>query len=122
MHNTQTGTADVNGARQFYEVVGKGKSLVLVHAGIADGRMWDPQVGPFAERYRVVRYDMRGFGGSPAVAGAYSHHEDLRVLLDALCVEEAVLVGCSMGAKTVLDFALAYPERARALVLVGPAV
>lgn len=50
--------------------VGEGEPLVLIHAGIADMRMWDPQVAPFAERPRVVRYDMRGFGQSPAVAGA----------------------------------------------------
>jgi pimeloyl-ACP methyl ester carboxylesterase len=51
----ETGKADVNGALLYYEVAGEGEPLVLVHAGIADGRMWDEQVEPFARRYRVIR-------------------------------------------------------------------
>ena len=118
----ETGTADVNGALLYYEVAGEGEPLVLVHAGIADARMWDGQVEAFAQRYRVIRYDLRGFGKTAIVEGPYSHHEDLRGLLDSLEVERAHLVACSMGGRAVLDFALHYPERARALVLVGTAV
>jgi 2-hydroxy-6-oxonona-2,4-dienedioate hydrolase len=117
-----TGTADANGATLYYEVAGEGEPLVLVHAGIADGRMWDAQVVTFSRRYRVIRHDMRGFGRSPMVAGPYSHHADLRALLDALEVERAAFVGCSMGGATVIDFALENPERVEALVLVGSAV
>jgi pimeloyl-ACP methyl ester carboxylesterase len=117
-----TGTADANGATLYYEVAGEGGPLVLVHAGIADGRMWDAQVDTFSRRYRVIRPDMRGFGRSPMVAGPYSHHADLRALLDALEVGRAAFVGCSMGGATVIDFALENPERVEALVLVGSAV
>ena len=66
MRKKEAGQAVVEGARLRYEVVGEGEPLVFVHAGIADMRMWDPRVGAFAERHRVIRYDMRGFGGSPA--------------------------------------------------------
>jgi pimeloyl-ACP methyl ester carboxylesterase len=118
----ETGKADVNGASLHYEVAGEGEPLILVHAGIADGRMWDGQIEAFARRYRVIRYDLRGFGKTAMVDGPYSHHEDLRGLLDALGVERAHLVGCSMGGGAALDFALRYPERAGALVLVGSAV
>ena len=118
----ETGTAEVNGAQISYEIAGEGEPLVLVHAGIADGRMWDGQVEAFARRYRVIRYDLRGFGKTAMVEGPYSHHEDLRGLLDSLEVERAHLVGCSMGGGAVLDFALHYPRRAGALVLVGAAV
>jgi pimeloyl-ACP methyl ester carboxylesterase len=76
----------------------------------------------FSRGYRVIRHDMRGFGRSPMVAGPYSHHADLRALLDALGVERAAFVGCSMGGATVIDFALENPERVEALVLVGSAV
>jgi len=117
------GLADVNGASLYYDVAGNGEPLVLVHAGIADRRMWDGQVEAFAERYRVVRYDMRGYGRSEAPVGApFSHHDDLRGLLDFLGIERAILVGCSNGAKTVIDFALAHPERVRVLALVCPTV
>jgi 2-hydroxy-6-oxonona-2,4-dienedioate hydrolase len=117
-----TGTADVNGATLHYEVAGDGEPLVLAHAGISDSRMWDAQVDAFSRLYRTIRYDLRGFGKSPMVAGPYSHHDDLRALLDALRVDHALLVGCSMGGATVIDFALEYPERVEALVLVGSAV
>lgn len=106
-----------------YEVEGSGEPLVLIHAGICDRRMWETQREAFAERYRVIRYDRRGFGQTQIAARrAFSNHEDLRGLLDHLGVGSAVLLGCSMGAKTALDFALEFPERARALVLVAPAV
>ncbi len=114
--------AEVNGARIYYEVVGEGEPLVLVHAGIADSRMWKDQVAGFADFYKVVRYDLRGFGRTEMVGGPFSHHEDLRGLLDFLGVERAHLVGCSMGGGVVLDFALEYPHRVGNLVLVGPAV
>lgn len=122
MRKKEAGEAVVEGARLRYEVVGEGEPLVFVHAGIADMRMWDPQVGAFAERHRVIRYDMQGFGGSPAAVGAYSHHEDLRGLLDVLGVRRASFVGCSVGGKTVIDFALEHPRMVEALVLVGSPV
>ncbi len=115
-------TVSVNGATLYYELVGEGEPLVLVHAGIADSRMWDAQIEAFAQHYRVIRYDMRGFGKTAMVEGPYSHHEDLRGLLDSLDVGRAHLVGCSMGGATVLDFALRFPERVGALVLVAAAV
>ena len=118
----KTSTASVNGATLYYEVVGEGEPLVLVHAGIADSRMWNAQIEAFAQRYRVISYDMRGFGKTEMVKGSYSHHEDLLGLLDYLDVGRAHLLGCSMGGATVLDFALRYPERVGALVLVGAAV
>jgi pimeloyl-ACP methyl ester carboxylesterase len=118
----ETGVADVNGALLYYEIAGDGEPLVLVHAGIADSRMWDVQVEAFAQQYRVIRYDLRGFGKTEMVERPYSHHEDLRALLDSLEVGRAHLVGCSMGGGAVLDFALRYPERVGALVLVGSAV
>ena len=117
------GFAEVNGASLYYDVAGNGEPLVLVHAGIADCRMWDGQFEAFAERYRIVRYDMRGCGRSEAPARApFSHHDDLRGLLDFLDIERAVLVGCSIGARTIIDFALAHPERVRVLALVCPSL
>ena len=115
-------TAEVNGASIHYEILGQGDPLVLVHAGIADGRMWEPQMEAFSQRYGVIRYDMRGFGATPAVEEPYSHHDDLRGLLGHLGVERASFVGCSMGGGAVLDFTLEYPEAVAALVLVCSAV
>ena len=135
-----SGFAQVSGARLHYEVKGdeegvapedlgpdatptSDETLVLIHAGIADCRMWDQQFDVFARRYRAVRYDMRGFGRTVVEERvAYSNHEDLRDLLDILGAGPALLVGCSVGAMTAIDFALGFPERTHALVLVGPGV
>src|SRR5262249_33479492 len=95
--------------------------LVLVHAGICDRRMWEPQMASFAQHFRVVAYDLRGFGQTDTPAGPYSHAADLAGLLDALGLERAHLLGCSRGGGVALDLALAQPERVSALVLVSSA-
>jgi len=120
--NETTGHAQVNGARLYYEVAGTEIPMVLLHAGVADGRLWDDQFTAFAESYRVIRYDMRGFGRSPLPPGTFSHHEDLAALLDDLQVKQAIVVGISNGGRIALDFVLAYPKRVRALVLAAPSV
>jgi pimeloyl-ACP methyl ester carboxylesterase len=117
-----SGFADVNGARLYYEVTGSGDPLVMVHAGIADRRMWNSQQPVFAERYTVIRYDMRGFGKSASVDGPFSHHEDLYALLRFLGIERAALMGCSRGGATCIDLALEHPDCTRALILVGAGV
>jgi len=118
---SSTGFAAVNGAQIYYEIAGSGHPLVLVHAGIADRRMWDTQFPVFAQHYRVIRYDMRGFGQTAMVAGPFAHHDDLHGLLTSLGVERAYLIGCSKGGSTIIDFALEHPEMVDALVPVGSA-
>ena len=118
----ETGFADVNNASLYYETLGEGQALVLLHAGIADLRMWDPQFEAFARDFRVIRYDRRGFGRSEMVDGPFSQPDDLRGLLDHLGVERASFVGCSMGGAVAIDFVLGFPHRAHALVLVASAV
>jgi 3-oxoadipate enol-lactonase len=75
---------------------------------------------PLAERYRVVRPDLRGFGESPLPGGPFSYVEDVRALLDHLGLDRVALVGNSFGGKVALDFALQQPDRVRALVLIAP--
>lgn len=114
----EMGYAEINGARMYYETAGAGAVVVLLHAGIADQRMWDAQFEALAERYRAIRYDLRGYGQTEAPAMSYAHHEDLRALLDHLGVERAALIGCSNGGRVALNFALSYPARTSALVMV----
>lgn len=121
-NHIQSGQAHVNGIAINYETAGIGQPVIFIHAGIADRRMWETQVQPFAEYFQVVRYDMRGFGQTPIVAGRYAHYEDLHGLLAHLGIEQAILVGCSKGGAVALDFALAYPEKVKALVLVAAAI
>lgn len=119
MGAVQTGFADINGAKIYYEVAGEGQPFLMVHAGIANKDMWDDQFDFFAQKYKVVRYDMRGYGQSPPVADEFQPHEDIRALLDFLNIDRAWLMGCSMGGGMCMDFALAYPDRAAALIMVG---
>ena len=107
------------GARLVYEVAGQGPAVVLIHGFGLDMRMWDPQAGPLADRFRTIRYDCRGFGASgPLDPGVpYTHAGDLVALLDHLGVDYAVLVGLSFGGRVALQTALAAPDRVHGLVL-----
>lgn len=120
--NVTTGYADVNGAKLAYEVAGDGHPLVFLHAGIANLHMWDDQFRAFRDRYRVVRYDHRGFGQSSAPAGPASGVDDAYGMLKFLNIDKAYLVGCSMGGGMALDVTLAHPEMVDGLVLVGAGV
>ena len=91
------GEIEVNGARLAYDDEGTGPVIVFSHAALADRRMWDHQFEHLAATHRVVRYDWRGYGGSQDAEGVHSHSEDLLGLLDALEIDKALLVGCSMG-------------------------
>ena len=86
-------TIDVGGRELFYEVTGTGPSVVLIHEGIADSRMWDGQFEAFGEGHRVVRYDLAGYGQSPLRPGPFSHVRDLEQLLRTLEIERTSLVG-----------------------------
>jgi 3-oxoadipate enol-lactonase len=111
------GLLDITGASLFYESLGAGPALVLIHGYALDMRMWDDQVEEFARRFRVVRYDLRGFGQSSLpTEEPFSYHEDLEALLDSLGIKKAYILGLSLGGAIAVDFALAYPERTAALI------
>jgi 3-oxoadipate enol-lactonase len=104
-----------------YDVEGAGPAIVLVHEGIADRRMWDPQIRPLVDGgYQAVRCDLRGFGDSEVTAGPFSNVGDVREVLTHLGIERASLVGGSYGARVALEYALIYADTVGALVLVGP--
>jgi pimeloyl-ACP methyl ester carboxylesterase len=99
---------------------GSGSPVVLVHAGVADRRMWEPQIEPLTAAHRVIRYDARGFGESLPPQGAWSQHTDLLGLLDELLISRTHLVGTSMGAGIAVEAALARPSVVDSLVLAAP--
>lgn len=92
-------------------------AVVLLHAGVADHRMWEPQVASLASSYRVLTPDLRGFGQHPHQPGPFSHAEDVLALLDQVGVEQAALVGSSFGGRVALETAATAPDRVSALVL-----
>src|SRR5438874_11834798 len=104
----------------YYEIKGKGHPLVFLHGGQMDRRMWDDEYEFFARHYRVIRYDIRGFGKSDTAKKPYSDAEDLYTLLRHLGLKEATLVGLSLGGAISVDFAILHPETVRSLILVCP--
>jgi 3-oxoadipate enol-lactonase len=113
----KTGFADVNGTRLYYEIAGSGHPLVLIHGNTLDTRMWDDQFEVFAQQYRVLRYDVRGFGQSALpTTGPYAHNADLRALLTFLHIDHAFILGLSMGGGIAIDFAVTYPDATDALI------
>ena len=101
------------------EQSGEGSPVVLLHEGIGDSRMWEPQWDSYAERFHVVRFDMRGFGQSPPAVGTFSLSRDLVELLDGLELGPAALIGMSLGGGVAMEATIARPDLVSRLVLVG---
>ena len=117
-----SGYAPSGGAQLYFETAGTGDAVVFLHAGVSDSRMWDLQMEKFARKFRVIRYDHRGFGKTKFPDEPFALRDDLSNLLRHLGVKKAVLVGCSMGGGAAIDFALEHPEAVAGLVLVGSGV
>jgi pimeloyl-ACP methyl ester carboxylesterase len=119
---TRNGLVESGEARIYYEETGAGETIVLIHAGLLNLTMWDDQVREFADRYRVVRYDLRGHGRTESPRSSFSHVDDLSALLDHLGVSRVILVGISMGIEPILQFAVTHPDRVASLVAVSPGI
>jgi 3-oxoadipate enol-lactonase len=118
----QSGMLPVAEGKLYYETSGTGPALVFIHAAIADRRMWNREFALYAKDHTVARYDVRGFGRSPAAATEYSDVDDLRRLVAHLGADPVTLVGCSNGGRIALDFAVENPNLVAGLLLVSPGV
>jgi pimeloyl-ACP methyl ester carboxylesterase len=96
--------------------------LVLLHPGVGDSRIWEPLLPALTSRYRVIRYDARGYGRSPAPTTKFTLLADLIAVLDHFALARTPIVGCSQGGGSALGLALAQPERVSALVLLCPGI
>ena len=110
------------GEQLFYRENGQGTPVLLLHAGIADSRMWQDQMDALGRRFFLIAPDQRGYGQSPIPNGPFSYHEDVAALIEGLDQETVWLVGASFGSRVAIDFCLAYPQKVRGLVLVSPVV
>jgi pimeloyl-ACP methyl ester carboxylesterase len=117
--NMSSGYLNIGNGKIYYEIEGNGDVLVLCHAGFVDSGMWDPQWDTFTQHYRVLRFDMLGFGKSDPVIEPVSRRQELYSVLQKLGISHAHLLGCSMGGEIVLDFTLEHPEMVVSLAIVS---
>ncbi len=114
--------AEVNDQRIHYEDTGgDGPPIVFSHAFFGDHEMFAPQVEDLSDVYRVLTWDQRGFGTTPADGAPFTPWDsagDLFAVLDRIGIERAVLAGVAEGASLSLRAALLHPDRARAVVLI----
>lgn len=118
---------DVVGTALAYDDTGRptggaGRPVVLLHAGIADRRMWRHQIAALAHHHRVLALDLPGYGESALPQRPFSFFDTVIGFLGALDIDRAALIGCSSGGATAIDTALAHPDRVTALALFGTAV
>jgi pimeloyl-ACP methyl ester carboxylesterase len=118
----QTNEVRSGDARLVCDTAGTGTPVVLVHAGIADARMWDPLMPALTADHRVIRYDLRGYGRSPLPPGGFSHVDDLAAVITAVAGQPVHLIGASLGGRVVIDLALVRPDLVRSLALLGAVV
>src|SRR5690242_927607 len=100
----KSGYAPVENGELYYEVVGTGPVILLLHAAVADHTMWDPQMEAFSKAHTVVRYDLRGFGLSRTQDTSFSNGQDIHDLLTHLGIDRATLIGNSRGGHFALNF------------------
>ena len=107
------GYAPVPGGRLYWEESGKGPAMILLHGHSLDRTMWDPQMATLSRRFRVIRYDLRGYGRStmPREGEDRLHADDLRRLMDRLGIARAHVVGLSLGGTVALDMLALHPGR-----------
>ena len=104
-------TVEVDGGQIYYETCGHGpQAIVLIHDGVINSASFDDMWPVLCKDFRVVRYDRRGYGRSPAATAPYSPQEDLAAVMRAANVEHASLAGFSFGGGLAVSYALDHPD------------
>jgi pimeloyl-ACP methyl ester carboxylesterase len=116
--------AAADGVKLYYEEVGTGTPIVFVHEYAGDYRTWEPQLRYFGRAHRCVTYSQRGYPPSdiPRDPERYSQdiaRDDVIALMDALGIQQAHIVGHSMGAYTALHVGMRYPQRCLSITAAG---
>lgn len=115
-----------NGIKLHYQQVGQGPDMVMIHGLTGNLAVWHLQIAPLLwDDFRMLTYDLRGHGYSDTPPTGYTADDmtnDLRLLLDSLEIDQAILVGHSFGADIALYFAYHYPERVKSVVAIEAAL
>ena len=116
-------TLQVNGIEMYYEIIGKGEPVMLLHGWLQSGDTWDDVADELQHNFQIIKLDLRGHGASTNPSGAYITTKqlalDVYALLDHLGIGTFKAMGISMGGNTLLHMATQQPERIQAMVLIG---
>lgn len=113
---------ELNGARFHTSVQGEGNNVLLLHGGFSNMAVWNEHVDAIAEKFKVTRFDQRGYGQSSNSAEAFSYYEDIKEILDYYQIENTHIIASSFGGSAAIDFTLKYPQYVNSLILVGPSI
>jgi 3-oxoadipate enol-lactonase len=106
----------------YYESMGSGNVILMIHDGLLHHEVWDDQFSFFGKNFNAIRYDRRDYGKSSPATDSFTHLEDLETLFKELEIDSAILIACSSGGALAIDFTLKHPQRVNGLVLVGAVV
>ena len=119
----QADTTQVEAGQVYYETCGSGlQTLVLIHDGVVDSASFDDMWPILCRDFRVLRYDRRGFGRSPAAKAPYSPQLDLSAVMAAAKIDHATLVGFSFGGGLAINYALNHPSQVDRLIIAGASI
>ncbi|HTE09534.1 MAG TPA: alpha/beta hydrolase [Chitinophagaceae bacterium] len=106
----------------YYERVGKGDAILLLHAGLQDHTMWSAQVKALSSQYEVITPDLPYHGKTMGVDTVLLVQDVIRILLDSLHLQKVSVAGLSMGASAALDFIIAWPQRVNKAILISAGI
>lgn len=118
----QTGFIPAGGLKVYYERQGKGPTLLLLHAGLQNHTMWQPQVAALSKQYDVVTIDLPYHGQTTGTDTTILVQDVIRIVLDSLHIQKTSLAGLSMGSNAVQDFIIAYPQRVNKAILISAGI
>jgi 3-oxoadipate enol-lactonase len=116
----ETGFAPINNTKLYFEIVGTGKPLLLLHSGITDHRMWAEQARELSKQFQVIMPDFRGYSQSDIPEEPFRHAQDMYDFILYRGLKRVNIAGCSLGGKTTMELAIAHPEVVEHLILIAP--
>ncbi len=118
----KTGTIKAGNLQVYYERVGKGDVVLLLHAGLQDHNMWNDQVKALSTDYEVITIDLPYHGKTSGSDTTLLVQDIIKILLDSLHVQKVSIAGLSMGASVAQDFIIAYPQKIKKAILISSGV
>jgi pimeloyl-ACP methyl ester carboxylesterase len=118
----ESGYAPVNGLQMYYEIHGQGEPLVLIHGAFSTIEMWGPFLATLAQDHQVIAVELQAHGHTADIDRPFSYEafgDDVAALMEHLGIQQADVVGYSMGANTALRLAIQHPDKVRKLVAIS---